>query len=63
MSEPIPDSLADERVPVILNPSAVGNLDETPVVFVGADLRAVLNPCGCGGVNGFHDDACDEVTR
>jgi hypothetical protein len=54
----IPDSLADEDGAVILNPTAVGNPDETPQVWVGADLRALLSPCACGGVNGFHAEEC-----
>lgn len=53
-----PDSLSDEDGLVVVNPSAVGNPDETPHVWVGADLRALLNPCQCGGVNGFHADDC-----
>ena len=46
----------------VVNASAIGNPDETPVVFVGAGLRALLNPCVCGGVNGYHADDC-EATR
>lgn len=62
-----PDSLADMRESVVMNPSAIGDPDENPVVFVGADLRALLKPCAgnapsrdgyCGGVNGFHADDC-----
>lgn len=67
MTEQVPDSLADEDGLVVLNPSAVGNPDEIPRVWVGADLRALLNPCSadapsrggyCGGVNGFHAADC-----
>ena len=54
-----PDSLADENGLVVLNPSAVGNPDEVPQVWLGADLRALLRPCVCGGVNGFHADDCE----
>ena len=54
----IPDSIEDENGIVVLNPSAVGNPDETPQVWIGADLRALLRPCACGGVNGFHKDGC-----
>lgn len=57
----IPDSLAGEDGAVVLNPSAIGNPDEVPKVWVGADLRALLNPCGCGGVNGFHRENCDRT--
>lgn len=62
MNDQTPDSLADMRESVVLNPSAVGNPDETPVVYAGADLRALLRPCGhCGGVNGWHADDCPMV--
>lgn len=60
----VPDDLGSERESVVVNPSAIGNPDETPRVFVGADLRRLLNPCPggpegwCGGVNGFHADTC-----
>ena len=62
-----PDSLAEMRESVVMNPSAIGNPDEEPVVFVGADLRRWLNPCEadapsrggyCGGVNGYHAEDC-----
>jgi hypothetical protein len=65
----IPDSLESEDGLVVLNPSAVGNPDETPIVWVGADLHRLLNPCGgdapsrngyCGGVNGYHADDCPD---
>ena len=59
MSE-VPDSLADEDGAVVLNPSAIGNPDEEPRVWIGADLRGLFNPCACGGINGFHSDHCDE---
>lgn len=43
---------------VVVNPEAIGDPNQEPLVFVGADLRALLNPCECGGVNGFHRDSC-----
>jgi hypothetical protein len=66
----IPDSPGDMPAPVAMNPDAIGNPDETPVVFVGTDLAALLRPCAgkapsrdgyCGGVNGFHADDCPEL--
>ena len=59
MSE-TPDPLDDMQDSVVLNPSAIGNPNETPRLFVGAALRALLNPCACGGVNGHHQDDCLE---
>lgn len=44
---------------VVVNPEAIGDPSETPVVRVGAGLRALLRPCRCGGVNGFHTESCD----
>lgn len=66
MPEHVPDS-PDELSLVVMNPDAVGNPDEDPKVFVGADLRAWFAPCDgaapsrdgyCGGVNGFHAEDC-----
>jgi hypothetical protein len=54
----VPDSLADMDESVVMNLEAIGDPDATPVVFVGAGLRALLNPCVCGGVNGFHAEDC-----
>jgi hypothetical protein len=48
----------DDGAAVMLNPSAIGNPDETPQVWLGANMRALLKPCACGGVNGFHADDC-----
>lgn len=65
-----PDSLEAEDGMVVLNPDSVGNTDEAPIVWVGADLRRALNACGCaapsrggycGGVNGFHADDCERA--
>jgi hypothetical protein len=55
----ISESLAGENGLVVLNPSAIGNPGEVPQVWIGADLRAMLQPCGCGGINGFHAEDCD----
>jgi hypothetical protein len=51
-------SLDQMRESVVMTPEAIGDPDQTLTVFVGADLRALLNPCACGGVNGFHADNC-----
>lgn len=56
-----PETPGDLPGLVVMNPEAVGDLDVTPVVFVGNDLRALLGPCACGGVNGFHGDDCEAV--
>lgn len=44
---------------VVMNPEAIGDPEQTPILFVGNDLRALLRPCVCGGVNGFHGDNCE----
>jgi hypothetical protein len=49
----------------ILNPSSIGNPDETPEVVLPPALVRMLNPCQedvdgkpCGGINGFHAEGC-----
>jgi hypothetical protein len=46
----------------ILNPEAVGDPNQTPIVLLSTDLVALLNPCQCGGVNGFHKPDCASVS-
>jgi hypothetical protein len=50
-----------ERLATIVNPEAVGDPDQTPVVHLSPDLVRLLNPCRCGGVNGFHKAECDRA--
>ena len=42
----------------VVNPQAVGDPDQTPIVHLSPDLVRLLNPCRCGGVNGFHAADC-----
>ena len=51
----------------IHNPGAIGDPDQTPLVWAGARLRRYLRPCTqqardgeCGGINGFHAEGCPE---
>ena len=56
----------------IVNPPAVGNPDETPIVKVSPALAGLMGRCSaaspsswdgeCGGVNGWHAADC-EATR
>lgn len=55
------------RQSVVVNPSAIGNPDETPRVRASAAMVAFLKPCAgdapsrdgyCGGVNGYHLEDC-----
>lgn len=51
--------------PYVVNPDAIGDPDQTPVVrlsdeFIGAMRRAGL-VCACGGMNGYHDDECEDA--
>jgi hypothetical protein len=45
----------------ILTPEAVGDPNQTPIVHCGPDLVALLKPCACGGVNGFHRETCSNA--
>lgn len=57
-----PESPGDLPGIVVMNPEAIGNPDETPRVFVGIDAAALFRPCaGCGGVNGWHAEDCDDA--
>ena len=64
-----PDDVSEIPEPVILNPSAVGNPDEDPKVWLPPSMVAYFNPCKggpegwCGGVNGFHQDTCTVAGR
>lgn len=52
--------------PKVINPEAVGDPDQTPVVDLGPDLVAAMKSagiiCECGGMNGFHDESCTAVS-
>lgn len=53
----------------IVNPAAVGDPNQTPVVYLGAALARLMGRCEapassredgqCGGVNGYHQDDCE----
>lgn len=47
------------RLGTILNPESVGDPDQTPIVQASPALVRLLNPCRCGGVNGFHTPECE----
>lgn len=54
----------EEQPPHVLNPEAVGDPDQTPVVQVSRGLAALLasTRCSsCGLVNHLHEDDCPEV--
>ncbi len=48
--------------PYIVNPEAVGDPDETPIVHIPADTVAAMKRlgmvCECGGMNGYHHPDC-----
>jgi hypothetical protein len=54
----------------VINPSSIGNPDETPAVSLDPAVVSLLNPCFgaapsgagvCGGVNGYHRFDCQWV--
>jgi hypothetical protein len=56
--------------PYVVNPEAIGDPDQTPVVRLSIDAAAALRPCAgkapsrkgyCGGVNGFHAEDCPDA--
>ena len=69
MSDPV-GSAAWPDEPYVVNPEAIGDPDQTPVVRLSIDVAAAFRPCAgkapsrngyCGGVNGYHAEDCPDA--
>lgn len=64
-SHPEPPRMSDEPEIRVLNPEAIGDPDQTPVVQLSPGMVAALKAagivCECGGMNGFHDEGCEAL--
>ena len=53
--------------PKVINPEAIGDPDQTPVVQLDDDTVAALKRggfiCECGGMNGYHDVGCRAIPK
>lgn len=50
----------------VVNPKAIGDPDETPIVQLDADTAAAWRAaglvCECGGMNGYHRPDCERAS-